>query len=446
MKPKGPLVTATPRADPSVGLDGRTASARGREGRRRRERVVVVGAGLAGLAAAYELRDHRPLILERELRPGGRVLSLKNPFATLDLGACFAVGPHVFPEPKDATIPATRLRERGPIWLVCGGRLISGGTPSDCLDQLECSEEARAALGSFVDGRLNADALPEPQRRLVDAFFKQIHPADVRQYVPERQRDALRVFYPDHYPQGNGCAVDAYVSALGDSTWLGCTATSVEEDENCVLVRATTIHRGRRESVELRADIAVVATTADVARRIVRTKNSACSDFLAHVEYGTYTTVGLVLDAAVLPRFRYIVSPDNPLNVVIQQAGEDPRYRALLCYYSDPCAAAMAALSDGELIDRTLGHLSELHCGSGASEALRFAAVKRWPAVGTILSPAYAASKGPAARHAADRIILAGDYVSRDSGWGYGTADAVASGRAAAGIAKTRFGRQEACA
>ena len=46
-------------------------------------RVLIVGAGMAGLVAAYELRraGHDPLILEARRRAGGRVYTLREPFA-----------------------------------------------------------------------------------------------------------------------------------------------------------------------------------------------------------------------------------------------------------------------------------------------------------------------------------------------------------------------------
>ena len=47
------------------------------------KRVIVVGAGMAGLTAAYELQraGHQPVVLEARARVGGRVLTVREPFS-----------------------------------------------------------------------------------------------------------------------------------------------------------------------------------------------------------------------------------------------------------------------------------------------------------------------------------------------------------------------------
>src|SRR3712207_5058554 len=57
----------------------------------RRPRVVVVGAGISGLAAAWELRARRPdvevVVLEATDRVGGKLRRAEVAGATVDVGA-----------------------------------------------------------------------------------------------------------------------------------------------------------------------------------------------------------------------------------------------------------------------------------------------------------------------------------------------------------------------
>jgi len=48
-----------------------------------RKKVLVLGAGVAGMIAALELlkQGHRPIVLEARTRPGGRIYTMRAPFA-----------------------------------------------------------------------------------------------------------------------------------------------------------------------------------------------------------------------------------------------------------------------------------------------------------------------------------------------------------------------------
>ena len=64
-----------------------------------RQKVIVIGAGLAGLSAAYELQQagHEVMILEAQTRVGGRVSTLRDFFSDglyAEIGATFVSGVH----------------------------------------------------------------------------------------------------------------------------------------------------------------------------------------------------------------------------------------------------------------------------------------------------------------------------------------------------------------
>ena len=51
--------------------------------------IVIVGGGIAGLSAAYTVKDYRVLLLEKEDRLGGRIKTLKYGDIHYDVGAPF---------------------------------------------------------------------------------------------------------------------------------------------------------------------------------------------------------------------------------------------------------------------------------------------------------------------------------------------------------------------
>jgi monoamine oxidase len=72
------------------------------------QRVIVIGGGLAGLCAAYELQalGHTVTVLEAQMRPGGRVRTLREPFAP---GVYVEAGAEQIPGAHEVTQHYARL-------------------------------------------------------------------------------------------------------------------------------------------------------------------------------------------------------------------------------------------------------------------------------------------------------------------------------------------------
>jgi len=99
------------------------------------QRVVVIGGGLAGLCTAYELQalGHTVTVLEAQMRPGGRVRTLHEPFAPgvyVEAGAEQIPGAHEITQHYARVLGLTLLPNRTVgtrfLYHVRGKRVVSG--------------------------------------------------------------------------------------------------------------------------------------------------------------------------------------------------------------------------------------------------------------------------------------------------------------------------------
>src|SRR5215467_9522620 len=72
------------------------------------KKIIIIGAGMAGLSAGYELTQlgHDVTILEARARPGGRVYTLREPF---DDGLYAEAGAARIPDDHNLTLKYVKL-------------------------------------------------------------------------------------------------------------------------------------------------------------------------------------------------------------------------------------------------------------------------------------------------------------------------------------------------
>ena len=422
---------------------------------RERVQVVVVGGGIAGLSAAWELRDRDVRLLEATGRVGGRLLSEPRHPYWLNFGGHVVGGP--------GTETGRLLREAGVesveipgvlSGLVLNGRLVAGGrvetypfrVPLALRDRAalvrtglrlrlavaeygrvsrlrpgESEADRRARVLAYRDDTTFFDFLG-PVATDVDEMFRATirrssgEPEEVSagygigyfQLVWDRSKGLTR-----NIGGGSSKLSEAIVRKLGERVWTDSPARRVAQTSDGVEVEF--VKDGQKRT--LAAESAVVAVPAYEAGRIVSDLPNDVAEALGRISYGPYI-VGSFLTretgampydgvyAAATPKasFNMLFNMANAL----RRGGRRQPGGSLMVYAAANLARRLWDRPDIEVERRFLADLYERF--PGLRGAVREVVVRRWelgvphPRPGRhLLQPALDRPLG--------NVRLAGDYL-----------------------------------
>jgi protoporphyrinogen/coproporphyrinogen III oxidase len=445
--------------------------------------VVVVGGGIAGLVAAWELRDLDVVLLEASDRVGGRILSEVRGGYWLNLAA------HVFPgagTTLDRVITEVGLKTEQIPGSTMGafthGRIVQSGSPTTYPVRLRmplagrislarAGLRIRKAVNEYVAlGNQSHNEPPQVTRKRLlsyrdDQTFAEylgpLHPeadalirAAVNRVAAEPEELAAGAGaaqfavtfsggnsqFLRNLPGGSSRLPQELHKRLGDRVRLKAQATRVANTEEGVEVN----YRNRDGSVMVRASAAVLAVPAHEARNVLSSPPTALQTALENISYGPYVVAAILTnERRPMPwdDLYALVVPGKSFNMLFNTANLTRRQKprapggSLMVYGASRLGWKLLELSDDEVRRTFLADLdSVLPKVRGHIEEI---VVHRWPHGIPYSRPGrhryQETLEGPFGR-----IFLAGDYIGQRGGMD--TAVDVAVG--AAKEARTHVTRQ----
>jgi monoamine oxidase len=443
------------------------------------KKVVVVGAGLAGLAAAYELTEagHDVTVLEARARPGGRVQTMRDQFSdglyaeagamnvydihdwtlkyiklfglTLDSSTPSTLASVVYLRgqrlvvkqgqaieyPLDLTAEEKKMGRRGmwekyvlsvvkdvgdydaPTWPTAALLKYDRMTFTEFLGSQGASDDASALLGLGALGAFGDGA------------------GTVSALVMLREIAHRGRVKQNYYIRGGTDLLPrAFASKLSEKIRYGAPVVGVEQDSNGV--RVAYLHAGARES--LSADRVVCAVPFSVLRRM-----KVSPDFTPEkrraVEEMPYTSVARTyLQTShkfwLEEGLTGTATTDLSNMLVFDGApGQAPRRGVIEAYFAGPQARRLTAMRESERVLSTLALMEKVH--PRIRREFEVGATKCWDedewARGAYAwyKPGQMSSLLPHVARPEGRIHFAGEHASSLFGWMQG---ALESGNRAA--------------
>lgn len=412
--------------------------------------VAIIGGGIAGLVAAWNLRPLRCVLFEAAQRPGGRVYSKTVASSVLNLGAHMVPSRHsVVGALVDELGLHTRQVPPSLFGLRDGGRLHLNVAPAllPLVMRLSASERValvrlgatlrigawrstRAAANAdnaqaimhFEEDRTFADYVG-PLPTTIQTIFRAMTERNGADPSEMSAGHGLRSFanvWANTAPSrnivgGTGALPMALSKALGPSLRLGHRVTGVEagtsESSSVTVTYRTSGGEGR-----LTARACIIATPAPIARDLAPALPAATRDALAGIRYGPFLSVAVALKGPLAAPWQgtyAILTPDLGFSVLFDHAGMRPSgardaNSALMLFRGAAGAKEEMTYSDEVLIGRWIADLESAF--PAVKGRIADARVGRWERGAPFAFPGRTRLQAVLDRNTPP-IALAGDYL-----------------------------------
>jgi len=327
----------------------------------KRHDIVIVGGGVSGMSAAYFLRNHDFLLLEKEPHWGG------NAYLETYGGQAFATG-SAFDVKGSASDQLSRELGLNPLAIdnhdptIVRNKWVPD-TWRDGIDQLPYPVTVRDAFKKFRKQMLAVD--PDKETARLDALalshFLKDYPPEITQwwdtygpsnwgaeaantsaFVAVSDLHDMASSEPDErvtLPGGNGVLAQRLAETLSakfsDQMLSGATIVAVEPQRAGVHV--TYFHGGQLRTVA--ATFVIMATPKFIAARLVSGLPDAQSAAMTSIHYRPYSVINAIFDRPVYRKGYDTWCPGNAFTdfvvaewVLLKQGGDSPKNNIITFY------------------------------------------------------------------------------------------------------------------
>ena len=419
--------------------------------------VVIVGGGLAGLAAGWRLRHWDTVLLESGSRVGGRIRSERRGRYWLNWGGHVFAGAGSTTDALLSEVGITAAQVPGTLaGVAMNGKLLIKGPVQTYPFRIPMPLSSRVALikaGIKVSGKVLRYARIMRWRPGEDPALRQQriygfeNSRSFRDFVGDLPEDAGALFYPtvtrsaaDAHEISAGAGIGYFslvwnigqglnrnivggpstltqgiATALGDRVQLDAEVVEIVHTKRSAVVR----YRQHGVDLEVEGRCVVLATPATVSHRVAVDLPQDIRDALGKVVYGPYVSAAFLTDEPTPQPWDAaygIATPKRSFNIVLNQAslvrgGESTRQPGSSIMTFSPAGLARRLLpkSDEEILRIYTGDLNQV-LGEGFGGSVVEAQVQRWETGAPYCFPGRGALQ-PTLTRRGSRVVLAGDYL-----------------------------------
>jgi protoporphyrinogen/coproporphyrinogen III oxidase len=419
--------------------------------------VVIVGAGIAGLTAAWQLRQDDIVLLEADHRVGGRIRSERRGPYWLNWGG------HVF-DGGNASATPRLLRDTGfesrrvpgnLAGLCMNGKLMLTGRVETFPFRIPMSWRDRASLiraGAKVRvavaryARLSKRRPGEDEATRQQRVYDFMNDRSFADFIGQLPEDAEALFKPtvtrssaEMHQISAGAGVgyfnlvwnigaglshsivggpstltEGIAEALGDRVKLGAQVEEVIHKKDSVLVR----YRQGGAEREVQARCVVLATTASVSHRVAVDLDDDIRQALSRIEYGPFVSAAFLTNEANRQPWDdtyAVATPKRSFNVVLNMSNNVHGYTAerqpgssFMAFSPADLARQLLEQDDDTILKSYVEDLDAVLPGTASH--LVEAEVARWHEASPYCFPGRAGLQLALTRRGG-RVMLAGDYL-----------------------------------